>query len=76
MSAPSAGDVAARDAAAHTLWQLVKDDRKLLSPQKDALGVAGVKLIDPLVHLIEAGTETEERELGEGEFEPGQLIAV
>lgn len=30
-----------------------QDDRKLLSPSKDVLGVQGVKLIEPLLEIIE-----------------------
>lgn len=50
-----AGDLQTKDAAAHTAWMLVKDDRRLLSPAKDALGVPGIKLVDPLIKVIAAG---------------------
>jgi hypothetical protein len=35
------------------VWVLVKDDRKLLSPAKDALGTAGTKLVEPLLELVD-----------------------
>lgn len=39
-----AGDVSVCDAATRTLWQLVKDNKRLLSPSKDALGLAGTQV--------------------------------
>ncbi|KAI8462585.1 MAG: hypothetical protein J3K34DRAFT_178828 [Monoraphidium minutum] len=47
------GDLEARDVCAHLVWVLVKGDRKLLSPSKGALGVEGVRLLDPLMELVE-----------------------
>eukprot|EP00879_Flechtneria_rotunda_P003385 GHRR01003613.1.p1 GENE.GHRR01003613.1~~GHRR01003613.1.p1 ORF type:complete len:380 (+),score=142.31 GHRR01003613.1:163-1302(+) len=53
------GDLAITDAAARTLWLLVKDNRKLLNPDKDALGVAGSKLVEPLLTLVETREDQE-----------------
>lgn len=50
---PPPGDTEARDVCAHLVWVLVKDDRKLLSPAKGALGVDAVKLVEPLMDLVE-----------------------
>ena len=47
------GDLEARDASAFLVWSLVKDDRKLLSPAKGALGMEGAKLVEPLMELVE-----------------------
>ena len=47
-------DVEARDAAARLVWALVREQRSLLSPGRDkGLGVDGVKLLEPLLELIE-----------------------
>jgi hypothetical protein len=35
------------------VWLLVKDQRALLAPAKGALGVAGTKLVEPLLEIIE-----------------------
>uniref|UniRef100_A0A383V8G1 UNC-45/Cro1/She4 central domain-containing protein n=1 Tax=Tetradesmus obliquus TaxID=3088 RepID=A0A383V8G1_TETOB len=47
-------DTASSDAAARTLWLLVKDNRRLLSPAKGALGTPGTQLVDALLALVEA----------------------
>lgn len=51
------GELAAADAAARSLWLLVRDNKKLLSPAKDALGLPGTKLVEPLLALVEAGED-------------------
>lgn len=55
-------DVSASDTAARLLWLLVKDNRKLLSPARDALGVDGVKLVEPLLALVEAHEDQEDKQ--------------
>eukprot|EP00878_Enallax_costatus_P012657 GHUV01013221.1.p2 GENE.GHUV01013221.1~~GHUV01013221.1.p2 ORF type:complete len:185 (+),score=96.29 GHUV01013221.1:328-882(+) len=55
-------DISASDAAARALWVLVKDDRKLLSPGRDALGIEGVKLVEPLLTLVEAHEDQQDKE--------------
>lgn len=40
------GDTATCDAATRTLWLLVKDNKRLLSPSKDALGLPGTQVGD------------------------------
>lgn len=66
-----AGDLASSDASTRTLWLMVKDNRKLLSPSKDALGVEGVKLIEPLLALVDAH---EDREAAEEEEQDEQEV--
>jgi hypothetical protein len=39
-----AGELSVCDAGARTLWQLVKDNKRLLSPSKDALGLPGTQV--------------------------------
>lgn len=57
-----ADDISASDAAARALWVLVKDSRKLLNPSYDALGVDGVKLVEPLLTLVEALEDQQDKE--------------
>ncbi len=64
-----------QDAAVRAAWLLVKDDRKLLSPAKDALGVAGTKLVEPLLKLAKAGAAAEEAE-AHGDFKQGEGASV
>ncbi|KAK9815723.1 hypothetical protein WJX72_008572 [[Myrmecia] bisecta] len=45
------GDPSAADVAVHLLWLLVKDKRKTLHPEAEALGVSGVALVDPLLKI-------------------------
>jgi len=56
------GDTPTQDAATHLLWLLVKDNRKMLNPAKDALGVTGTQLLGPLLKLIEAGAQQRDKE--------------
>ncbi|GBF95151.1 hypothetical protein Rsub_07735 [Raphidocelis subcapitata] len=49
------GDLEARDTAVRLLWALVKDNRRLLSPEKGGLGLAGTRLVEPLLELVEKG---------------------
>jgi hypothetical protein len=65
--APLADDLPSSDAAARTLWLLVKDNKRLLSPAKGALGVPGTQLIDPLLALVEAREDQEDAEDAENE---------
>eukprot|EP00775_Hariotina_reticulata_P009367 gene9367-9530_t len=60
-------DLSTRDAAAHTLWLLVRDNKKLLSPAKDALGLPGTQLVEPLLALVEAREDQETAEDQEGD---------
>lgn len=50
------GDLAMKDAAVHCAWLLLKGNRKLLDPAKDALGVQSAKLAQALFAVIEAGS--------------------
>lgn len=72
------GDLEARDVGAQLAWTLVKEDRKLLSPAKGALGVEGNKLVEPLLEVIEKGEEGAKQEAagGEGEDGDGDEVAV
>eukprot|EP00882_Tetradesmus_deserticola_P000747 GHRQ01000815.1.p1 GENE.GHRQ01000815.1~~GHRQ01000815.1.p1 ORF type:complete len:385 (+),score=179.94 GHRQ01000815.1:178-1332(+) len=58
----NSGDLPSSDAAARTLWLLVKDNKRLLSPVKGALGVPGSTLIDALLTLAEASADQQEAE--------------
>lgn len=60
------GDLQTCDAAAHTAWLLVRDAKRMLSPAKDALGVAGTQLVEPLMAVVKAGAEAEEAEAEAG----------
>ncbi|KAF8058934.1 hypothetical protein HT031_005502 [Scenedesmus sp. PABB004] len=57
-----AGDLSASDAAARSLWLLVKDNKRLLAPGKDGLGVPGTSLVEPLLGLVEAAEDQEDEE--------------
>jgi hypothetical protein len=52
------GDMATCDSATRTLWLLVRDNKRLLSPSKDALGVPGTQLVKPLLDLVKATEDT------------------
>jgi hypothetical protein len=64
-----ADDLPSSDAAARTLWLLVKDNKRLLSPAKGALGVPGTQLIDALLTLVEAREDQEDAEDAQAEAE-------
>jgi hypothetical protein len=66
-----ADDLPSSDAAARTLWLLVKDNKRLLSPAKGALGVPGTQLIDALLTLVEAREDQEDAEDAEDEAGAG-----
>jgi hypothetical protein len=51
------------------LWLLVKDNKRLLSPAKGALGVPGTQLIDALLTLVEAREDQEDAEDAQAEAE-------
>jgi hypothetical protein len=55
-------DLSTRDATAHTLWLLVRENKKLLAPSKDALGLPGTQLVEPLLALVEAREDQETAE--------------
>lgn len=50
----AAGERAVADAAVHTLWLLVRDDKASLRPG-GLLGMPGVQLVDALIDIVSAG---------------------
>ncbi|CAD7703684.1 unnamed protein product [Ostreobium quekettii] len=58
------GDTRARDAAVHTMFQVIRKNKRVLGRGEEVLGVKGSSLVDPLIQIVQAPAPAEGQEDG------------